>query len=376
MRNGVRLGKLLGIEIFLDHSWFFIPLLIAWSFANLFAEITPELGRASHLGMGLLGAVLFFASVVGHELSHAVVARGKGVPVHSITLFVFGGVARIRREPRTPGDDFQIAGVGPLTSVILGGLFLGIGLVSEAVGLRAAAAVFSVLGQVNLALAAFNMLPGFPLDGGRVLRSIVWRVGGSQLRATRVASVAGQGVAALLIAYGLYRIFTSQFFGGVWMILIGLFLNQAASGGYRQLLLRSSLEGLTVADLMTADPAWIPGNTRLDEAVEGYFLARRHSAFPVVGYGDRVEGLVTLQLVRDTPRESWPLQTVRQVMVPLRPAISASPEESIEKVLDRMEQNPVGRFVVVEGERLVGILGSSDIVRRLRAQVSLGEQRS
>jgi Zn-dependent protease len=373
--RGLRIARIFGIDVILDYSWFLISFLIAWSFARLFQETLSGLGMGStsYLVMGVLAAALFFASILAHEISHALVAISKGIKVRSITLFIFGGVAEIKKEAESAGDEFKIAAAGPLTSLVLGVLFLGAGYAASAVGTRPAAAIFALLGEVNIVLAVFNMLPGFPLDGGRVLRAAVWKVTGDMVRGTRVAATGGQVLAWALIAIGVFRILAQgQLVAGVWMILIGLFLYQAATTGYQQLLLRRSLRGLAVDDLMTPDPVSIPGNLRISEAVDQYFLGHRHTAFPVTGYGDQVEGLVTLQQVRETPRDRWPELTVRQIMFPLQPSIATKPSESLSSLVDRLDQNPLGRFLVMEGDRLAGILSASDIARHFQIRASIG----
>jgi Zn-dependent protease/predicted transcriptional regulator len=368
MTKGVKIGRILGVEIILDYSWFLISALIAWSFGNLFREAVPglALGRGGYFGMGVLAAVLFFAGLLAHEMGHALVARGKGIEVSSITLFVFGGVAHIRRDPAKPGDEFKIAIAGPVVSVVLGLLLLGVAWVASRAGADPAAAIFAVVGQISLVLAVFNLAPGFPLDGGRVLRAVVWKATGDVVRATRVASIAGRVIAWGLIAIGVYRILDDNLTGGLWLILIGWFLFQAAVTGYQQTLLRQSLRGLTVADLMTREVVTIPGNTRIDDAVNEYFLRHRHTAYPVTGYGDEVEGLLGLQQIRESPRDRWMELTARQVMQPVGPEITARPGEPVEVILERMEQNPLGRFLVLEGGTLSGLLSASDIARHLR----------
>lgn len=377
--RGLRVARVFGIDVYLDASWFLISLLIAWSFSNLFREIQPSLGLTTggYLAMGVLAAVLFFASVLAHEVSHSLVARARGISVRSITLFVFGGVAQITKEPETPADEFRIAIIGPVTSIVLGVVFIGIAYLAGFTGANAASLIFETIGFLNLALAAFNLVPGFPLDGGRVLRAAVWSRTGDLLKSTRVASIAGQVVAGLLIAVGLYRIvFLNQLFGGIWSILIGLFLNQAAQSGYQQLLLRQTLQGLRVRDLMTPDPESIPGNMRLSEAVDSFFLSRRHTSFPVLGFYDAPEGIVTLQMVRDTPRENWEELTIRQIMAPREPKISTTPDEPLTVVLERMPHNPIGRFLVVEEDKLAGFLSVSDILRHLRIRQWIGKDPS
>lgn len=375
MTNRIRLARILGIDIFLDYTWFILGILIAWTFTDVYGDLTPGLSERSHLVMGILSAVLFFASLLVHELSHAVVAQSKKIPVDSITLFIFGGVARIKRDASSPKDEFLIAIVGPLSSVAFGALFLAIGWGSERAGLLAPALIFQVLGLINFLLAAFNMLPGFPLDGGRVLRAAAWRITGDMLKATRIASLAGRALAGILIMVGVYRIFfADQLFGGVWLILIALFLYQAAVAGYRQLASRKSLTGLRVSDLMTRDPATVPGGIRLDEAVDRYFLSEKVTAYPVIGYAGDVEGLLTLDMVKETPRESWPETNVRQVMAPLDAVITTYGQEPVTTLMSRIEANPTGRFVVLDGERLQGILSADDLMRRLRLLQMLSEE--
>lgn len=372
--RGFRVGKIFGVDILLDGSWFLVAFLITWLFAGILSDSGDlRLSEGAYFAMGVLAAIVFFASLLAHEMSHALVARSRGIGVRSITLFVFGGVAQITKDPETPGDEFKVAVVGPVTSLVLGGLLVALAYVARAGGVPVAAAIFGLTGSINVALAIFNLLPGFPLDGGRLLRAAVWRVTGDVVRATRVASVGGQVVAALLIGYGLFQIILrGALVDGLWLILIGLFLNQAATSGLQQLIVKRALEGVYVKDLMSPDPVCIPGNLRLDQAVDDYFLVLRHSAFPVIGYADQAEGIVTLQLLRSTPREKWPDLTIRQIMIERSPEISTTPDEPADSLMQRMDQNPAGRFLVMDSERLVGILSSSDVARHLRVQASVG----
>lgn len=327
--------------------------------------------------MGVTAMLLFFVSLVAHELGHSLVAQRKGIQVASITLFIFGGVAQIRREPDSPGDEFQIAIAGPLVSVLLGGLFIGAGLLAGGTGARLPEAVLIFVGEINLVLAVFNMFPGFPLDGGRVLRAAIWRATGDVVKATKAASFGGQAVAWVLIGLGVYvMVAEGELFRGIWLILIGLFLFNAASSGYQQLLLRRSLRGLTVADLMTSEPVSIPGNVRIDESIDEYFLKHRHTAFPVVGFGGNVEGIVTLHQVKEVPRERWPEFTMRQVMTPLSPETSARPDEPLALIFDRLQKNPLGRLVVHENGDLRGMLSASDLARHFRIRAAVNGSRS
>lgn len=365
--RGTKVARVFGVDIRLDASWILLSLLIVWTFSDAFRQGTGiNLSTGAYVLMGILAAILFFASLLTHELSHALVAKRKGIGVEAITLFIFGGVAQITSEPKSPGDEFQIAAVGPLTSIILALLFGVSWFFADLIHLPVAAAIFGALALVNGILAVFNLIPGFPLDGGRILRSAVWKMTGNLVKATRVASIAGRVAAALLVARGVYLIVFSKDIFGLWSIFLGVFLAQAAVAAYKQVLLKQKIEGVSVGSIMTPQVITIPGNVRLDEAVDGYFVGQRHSAFPVLGYGDALEGLLTLQIVQGVPRESWPTLTVRQVLIPMQDAIVAKAGEPLSDVADRLSSNPAGRFLVVDDTGLlVGILTPADIGRHL-----------
>lgn len=364
--KGLRIAKPFGIDLRLDSSWFVLSFLIAWSMSTLFREVDELRGLSSnaYLALGIMAAILFFLSVVAHELAHSLMARRKGIEVKAITLFIFGGVAQITSDPKTPGDEFKIAAVGPLMSVVLGGFLFGIGVIAEVKNIVAAAAVFQLIGLLNGYLAGFNLMPGLPLDGGRILRAAIWRVRGDFIKATRAASLAGRMMAGVLVAGGIVRIIAwRDFGGGVWWIILGIFLNQSAVASYQQSVLVHSIGGKLAGNLMTQAPRSIPGHIRLDEAVEEYFVAHRHSAFPVIGYGDILEGILTLELVQRVSRLDWSSVTVRQVMIPLQASIIASPEEPVTDLLRRLATNPAGRFLVTNDRSLLGILTATDIAR-------------
>ncbi|MEO7803649.1 MAG: site-2 protease family protein [Actinomycetota bacterium] len=364
--DGIRIAKPFGIDLRLDPSWFVLSFLIAWSMATMFREV-PELrglSSGAYLALGVMAAILFFVSVVAHELAHSLMAQRKGIEVKAITLFIFGGVAQITSDPKTPGDEFKIAVVGPLLSVVLGGFLFGIGVLAELQNILAAAALFQLIGFLNGYLAVFNLLPGLPLDGGRILRAAIWRWRGDFIKATHVSSITGRLMAAVLVGAGIFRIFVwHDFGGGVWWIILGIFLNQSAVGSYRQSVLVHSMSGKVAGNLMTASVRSIPGNIRLDQAIEEYFVAHHHSAFPVLGYGDGLEGIVTLEAVQQVPQPDWPSVTVRQVMIPLQESIIAKPEEPITQLLLRLASNPAGRFLVTRDHSLLGILTLADIRR-------------
>jgi len=362
MGREFKIAKVYGIEIRLDPSWFVMSAVIVWSLTSVFRDVLPDFETSRHILMAVLTGLLFYVSLLAHELSHALVARRKNIQVDSMTLFIFGGVARIRSEPQKPTDEFQIAVAGPITSVVLGAVFFGMSFLGEFFHQPVAAVIFGVLAFANGMLAVFNLVPGFPLDGGRILRAAIWKVTGDIVKATKIASWAGRGVAALLIGGGIWRIVaTDQILGGFWWILMGLFLNQAASAAYRQTLLRSATTEVRVSDIMTPDPLTIPGNTRLGEAVHDFFYAHGRQAFPVTGYGGDVEGMITLSMVQQVSPDYWGTMTVRQVMFQMGPALLASPEESVSSVLERMPDNPTGRFIVLSGDRLVGMLTGANL---------------
>lgn len=364
--GGFRLGSILGFEIRIDYSWFLIFFLILWTLTvGVFPSSYPGLDGAVYLGMGLAGTLLFFASLLAHELSHSVVARRKGIPVEGITLFIFGGMAHTRMEFEEPGDEFQIAGVGPLSSLVIAGLFYLIGWLGAQLGWSVAVTgVAAYLALINVALAVFNLLPGFPLDGGRLFRAAVWRVTGDLRKATRWASAGGKVLGYLLMLLGLLQLFAGAFVGGLWMILIGWFVRIAAEASLVQFLLRRSLEGVRAGDAMTPDPATVPPHVTLQEFLEDYVFQGRHQSYPVVEDGAPL-GIITLERVKQVPREEWPRRTVAEAMVPAENGVVVQPEESMASVLDKLGESRARRVLVTRGGRLVGIITQSDITRWL-----------
>jgi Zn-dependent protease/predicted transcriptional regulator len=309
--------------------------------------------------------VLFFGSVLVHELAHALVAQARGIRVQDITLFLFGGATRARVESRGPGDEFLIALVGPLTSLLLAGLFWLIDVVGRGVLSTPVAGMFGYLGWVNLLLAAFNLVPGFPLDGGRLLRSAIWKATGSFGRATRIASLAGQGVGWLLVAAGVASLVAGDLAGGIWFAFIGWFLVQAARSSYQELQLQQLLRGVEAEDVMAGDLRRIPPELSLQDAVDDYFMRYDHSAFPVDEQGQTI-GLLTLRGVRRVPREQWPTRRVRELMVPLDDQVVVAPDARMDGVLGKLQDGEAGRVLVVQDGEVVGIITPSDLTRWLR----------
>ena len=358
-----RLGSILGFEIRIDISWFIIFFLILWTFTfAVFPVNFPGLSMMAYIAMGVIGTLLFFASLLAHEISHSLVARAKDIPVEGITLFIFGGMSRTRMEAETAGDEFQIAGVGPLTSLVLGGLFWAVAWVSfRAGGSMAIIGVAQYLALLNVLLAVFNLLPGFPLDGGRIFRAAVWKYSGDYTKATRWASNAGKGLAYLLIGFGLFSAFSGNIVGGLWLVFIGWFLRNAAVASYQQHLLQQVLTEVRAEDAMTRDPETVRPELTLQELVDEHFMRRRFDAFPVARNGQPL-GLITLEQVREVPREEWPTRTVGDAMSPAEDGVTVRPDERMSDVLQKMEGAGHGRVLVTRDGHLEGIITTADVM--------------
>ncbi len=324
--------------------------------------------------MGAIATLLFFASLLAHELSHSFVARAKGIPVEGITLFAFGGVSRICMDAENPGDEFQIAGVGPLTSVVLAALFGLLYWIGSSAGWSVAInGVSGYLALINLILAIFNLLPGFPLDGGRLFRAIVWKITGNLKKATRIASWGGKFLSYLIITLGVVQLFGGLILNGLWLILIGWFLNNAADNSYQQLVLRTSLQGVRVGELMTRSPETVIPNITLRELVDEYFLQQRYQAYPVTHNGQPL-GIITLNRVKEIPREEWERRTVGDTMIPVEQGVLVRPEENMTQVLQKMAESGARRVLVARNGKLEGIATANDVANWLRRRRDLGEQ--
>ncbi len=362
--RGFRLGSVLGFEIRIDYSWFIIFFLILWTFTfGVFPATVPGLDTGVYIAMGLIGTLLFFASLLAHEISHSVVARRRDIPVEGITLFVFGGMAHTRMEAETPGDEFAIAGIGPVSSLGIAVLFGVLAWAGAIAGWPPAiVAVARYLAFINVALAVFNLLPGFPLDGGRLFRAAVWKFTGDLRKATRWSSMGGKVLGYALMALGLLQFFAGALIGGLWFLFIGWFVRTAAEAGLRQHVLSASLEGVTVDTLMSREPQTVPSDMPLQDFVETFILNGRHRAYPVVDDG-RLAGLVILDRVKTVPRADWRERTVRDVMRPREELEVVSPGERMSAVLERIGGADGGRIVVASGDRVEGIVTRSDLAR-------------
>jgi Zn-dependent protease/CBS domain-containing protein len=361
------IGRVLGFPISIDPSWFIIFFLILWSFSARLAPMAlADYPSGVHLATGLAATLLFFASLLGHELSHALVARAKNIPVEGITLFIFGGIARTRTEATSPGDEFQIAGVGPLASLLIGLAFLGLLVAGARAGWpEPVLLVANILAWLNMLLAAFNMLPGFPLDGGRIFRSIVWKITGNVTTATRWAAAAGRLIALLLMAWGLWRLWRGDTLQGIWMMFIGWFLHNAARSSLRQHELQRSLEKVRVRDAMQPLPRPVPADTSLERLMADHFLPGHQTACAVEENG-RIIGIVAVRQMGDVPAAEWHAATARDIMAPLDPEATVTPDDDLLTAIHRIRSSPARRLLVLENGLPAGLLTSAGLDAVLR----------
>jgi Zn-dependent protease/CBS domain-containing protein len=372
-RRGIELFRLYGIKVRLDWSWFLIFLLLLWSLSSGYLpSIQPEQSTLYYWVAGGIAVLLFFASILLHELAHSLVARAYGLEVPAITLFVFGGVSELKDEPTKPTHELLIAVVGPLTSFLLAGVFWALHRAFGEGSGSLVAVIAGYLAWVNLALGVFNLLPGFPLDGGRVLRAILWWRSGSLARATRVAADIGKTLALGIMMLGAIQIFLGSLIGGLWLVFIGMFLRGGAEASQQSSMLRRAIDRCTVAQVMRTDPVVVPSGTTVRRFVEDFVLARGFRGFPVVA-GDRPLGVVTLLQVREVPRELWDERTVDEVMRQLDPSISIRPEAPLTDALQKLGQTDVGRLLVLDGDRLAGMLSKDALMRFVEIRKVLAE---
>ena len=366
------LFRVLGFEIRANVTWLFLALLVTWSLAaGFFPMVYPDLAPSTYWVMALVGMFGLFFSLLFHELAHSVVARSHGLPVHRITLFLFGGVAEMEAEPEQPRIEFWMAIAGPLASVVLGAAFYLLALSMAAVGVpEHIAGVARYLGFINLLLAIFNMVPGFPLDGGRVLRAALWHWTGDIRMATRWASRVGQGFGLLLVALGLAAFVSGNFVGGMWWFLIGLFVHAAATAGYQQLLTQQALQGRTVGRFMTTDPVTVPAEASVQEFVEDYLYHHNFDRFPVVK-GERLVGSAGLPEARKVSRAEWGRTRIGEVCRACSEENTVAADADANEALNRMQQGRTGRLMVTEGDRIVGMLVLKDLLRFLDIRAEL-----
>ncbi len=369
------LFRLFGFSVKADPSWLIIVALIVWTLAAFyFPQLVPEQRPQVYWIMGLFGAIGLFGSIVLHELAHSLVARQFNVPIRGITLFIFGGVAELDREPPTAKAEFWVAIAGPIMSVLISVIATALWWVTGRAGAPPAiVAILGYLGWINMLLVAFNMIPAFPLDGGRVLRSILWAIRGNLRWATKVTSTIGAAFGLVLIGLGLLAMLNGYLYNGLWTALIGMFLRGAASASYQQLLVRRALEGESVSRLMSTDPVTAPPDVTLREFVEDYVYQHHFKMFPIVEDDGRLLGCLSIDRVKKVPRDEWDTTTVRHVTDPCSGGNSIEPEADAMQALSRMQRLRVSRLMVVEDDRVVGIFSIRDVMKLMELRVELDD---
>src|SRR6266852_9823412 len=375
MNENVSLGRIAGIHVGFNWSLVVVAALIAWSLAtSLLPSAAPGQATGAYWAAGVISAFVFLASLLAHELAHSVVAMRRGVKVEGITLWLFGGVSRFSTDTNSPGTQALFTFVGPLTSLALGAVFY---LVSVAVGngphAGLVAATLSWLGYINITLGIFNLVPAFPLDGGRLLQSLIWLRTGDRVRATRIAARIGMVFAYLLIAYGLATfLFSGSLVGGLWSVFLGWFLLSAARSEEVGGLIRQALAGMTVAEVMTPNPVQAPDTISVEDALHGYVLASRHSTFPTHDADGRLSGLLTLTALKNIAPEARATTLIKEIICPLDKVSTAGPTDPVTNLLGLPEGCSEGRTLIIDGGRLVGIISPSDINRLLQRSLSGG----
>ena len=386
---GFRLGSVARVEIRVDWSLAVVVWLIVVSLAmGRFPSLHPDWSAAMVWSVALIAAALFFVSILAHEMAHALVGRARGVPIDAITLFLFGGVARMSGEPKSPGAELLIAAVGPLTSLVIGVVCIAAGMAISTepsenlrwlAGLSPAASVLLWLGSTNLLLAFFNMLPGFPLDGGRVLRAALWKATGDLKRATFGASLVGRGVAFVLIFLGVMTAFGVRvpflgggFIQGLWLVLIGWFLDSAAVNSYQQTVITQLLADVPVSRLMRTGVMPVPATLPVSTLVDRYLMQSDQKCLPISD-GDRFAGIVCMTDLRKARRDTWDVTPVRAIATPPQDLTTVRSDESAADALTKLAAYDVDQLPVVDRaqpDHLLGILRRADILRYIELQAT------
>jgi Zn-dependent protease/CBS domain-containing protein len=361
--RGISLGKIAGIQLTLDFFWFFIFALVLFALAaGYLPRAFPGQSTQTYWLAGLIATLFFFASVMAHELAHSLVAIRQGIEIPEITLFIFGGVSRLSQEPTDPGTEIKIAAVGPLTSFALAILFGIFGMILKGFEPSLIVVVISYLAWINLALGIFNLIPGFPLDGGRLLRAFLWWKTGSLTQATKVAADFGKGFAVALMVLGGLQIFAGALINGIWLIFIGMFLRGMSIQGYEELIIRKSLEGVRVEEVMVREVVTVPPDLTVSQLVHDYFLRYGYRGFPVAENG-RVLGVVAVANVGRVPREVQENRRVTEIMTPMSENLLIDPQASLAEALTKMSGGEQERLLVFQGDRLAGLVTKTGLMR-------------
>lgn len=381
--NGFRIGRLFGISIHVDWSWLLIFLLVSWSLSATFGQIHSGWSLELRWGMAMLAAFLFFVSVLAHELAHSLAALARGVPVQNITLFMFGGVSNIQKEPATPAEELVITIVGPLTSLFLGAVFLVIGAGGYGIDsvplnpssllarLQPLNTILAWLGSVNIMVGFFNLIPAFPLDGGRIIRALIWAVSGDLRNSTRAASLLGQGIGWTMIVSGMVMLFGMQvpifgsgIFNGIWLVFIGWFLNNAAEAGYKHVVMQDMLVDVLVRNVMQTQIPVVSSKVSVDE-VNRQLGASEEPAL-LVADGRDVVGLVAMNDIRTTSKGEGESKPVGEIMTPVSDLEYVTPDQDVAEAFDHLQRRDLRHIPVVLNNQVVGVLRRRDIVRWLQ----------
>ena len=367
------IGKILGIPIRIHWTLWLVFLLIAWSLADGYLPIVyPGLGALTYWAIGAVSALLLFISVLLHELSHSYIAKKNGLPIARITLFFFGGVSEMSEEPKDAGLEVRMALAGPLTSFAIAGVLGALWYVSRLVS--APVPIIAILGYnavINVALGAFNLVPAFPLDGGRVLRGSLWGRSKNLLKATRNATRVSEALSLIMIAAGLLLVVaTADIFNGLWIIFLGWFIRSGAETSLKQTEMTEALHGISVGDIMTRDLLTVSPDISVQKLVTDYFLIHPHGGYPVV-QNDKLEGVVTMSSVRSIPAEKREMETVAQAMVPYERIVTISPNASAAEALQKIAEKNIGRLLVTDGDRILGMITRGDLMKTIRTRQDL-----
>jgi len=371
--NSIHLGRVSGIMISIDYSWFLIFALFVFLLGQGYLPVVaPGQPVGWYWTIAVFTSLLFFASVLAHEMSHALVARRSHIPINNITLFIFGGVSQMEDEPPTAGDEFKMAIAGPLASVGVAIIFFGVSLLSVVAQSRLLFAAFTYLWFINIFLAIFNMLPGFPLDGGRVFRAALWQWTGNLERSTHIASLTGQTFGFLFIFIGVGSLFfpVLRNYGGIWMALVGWFLVSAARNSYQQVVLRESLRHVSIREVMNPQTSPVPADISIEHLVTDYFLGESSSTLPVEQQGN-VVGVVSVEDVRTLPRDEWKYRLVSEIMRPLSEETVLPADDDAWDAANRMAQSKRDRIIVADQNHVEGLVTRGSLLRWLQTHTRL-----
>lgn len=374
MKTALKVGKIINIPIEIDASWLIIFALIAVTLSEgYFPGIDPKISPLFRWITGVTAAIFLFASILIHELSHSYVAQKSNIVIKKITLFIFGGVAQLTREPEDPKTELKVAVAGPISSIILAGVFFTISMFFRSAGPynnKITFELFRYLFMINLILAVFNLIPAFPLDGGRIFRAFIWMFTNNMEKSTRIASYIGQAFAFFLMFAGLMQVFTGRILGGLWFIFIGWFLNNAAMSSWQQVMLRYTIGARKVKDIMTTAVIKVTRDISVEDLIENYFLHYKHIVMPVTS-GDEAIGIITLHTAKAVPKDKRGNTPVSEVMKPIDEHLYLSPDTTVVEALNKMQMEEAGRLLVVEDKKLAGILSKSDILKFIQIKMEL-----